>query len=347
MDIERLITETLIAHEPVAPDSNAVFAAVRRRIDRRRVALSRPVAAAAGVAALMVATATVMALNPPGPTANDNVQAATSVTAATAPATPPIADLLMPYSLDWLPPGSVDYVARRTTAGATSNEPDATPLYGGEYMLNVTADGHVLKVGVQQMTATVDQAAFKTGPGNPVTINGQRGIESANSDTPGGYALYVAHPDGGSMFVHVTAEPAGTVPTRQLIDIGRRIAQNIRFPGTTTVTPTFGLRDLPNGMRVCTFSVALGRRGELTTHYSLGTCTTVLPRVSVSTGTTRDPSTGTPGRPVQGHATRNADDNGYRTLWVLDAVNGDVITLTGGVPLTELYEIANRLVLPH
>jgi hypothetical protein len=48
------------------------------------------------------------------------------------------------------------------------------------------------------------------------------------------YELYVAHPGGGSMYVHVSALYGSTAPTQQLIDVGRRIAHNIRFPGTTT-----------------------------------------------------------------------------------------------------------------
>ena len=37
-----------------------------------------------------------------------------------------------------------------------------------------------------------------------------------------------------------------------LASYGRQIAEHIEFPGTTTVTPRFGLGDLPSGTRMCT-----------------------------------------------------------------------------------------------
>lgn len=354
MDIEKLITETFTAHEHVVPDGDTVLAAARRRIDRRRTVLSRPLAVAAGVTTLTLAAVTVVALSRPGTTPADQAQVAAPAdeVQVTGPAStePAVAGLPMPYSLDWLPPGSVDYLARRINIGATADDPH-TPLYGGEYMLTVTANGQVLDVDVQQLRMVpVDRAAFKSGPGHPVTINGQRGVESSRSDGPGGYELYVAHRDGGSMYVGVSVPPGSTAPTQQLIDIGRRIAQNIRFPGTTTVTPAFGLRDLPSGMRICAFDVEQGigpspLGSQSSTRYSLGTCTTT-PHVNVGTTATDVPA-GTPGQPLQGHATRYLDENGYRTLWVLDAVNGAPVTIAGPVPLTDLYDIANRLVLPH
>lgn len=357
MDIEKLIKETLATHEHVVPDGDAVLAAARRRIDRRRTVLSRPLAVAAGVAVLTVAAVTVVVLSRSGATPADDGQAAgphvTGSASKGAPA-PAVADLKMPFSLGWLPPGSVDYVARRINIGAASADPQSPPLYGGEYMLTVTDKGQVLDVDVQQFRMMdVDEAAFKSGPGNPVTIKGQRGVESSRSGGPGGYELYVAHPEGGSMYVNVAAELGSTAPPQQLVDLGRRIAENIHFPGTTTVTPTFGLRDLPSGMRICAFDVEEGfgkspgksaGDAEPTTSYSLGTCTTVPP---VNVATPAVEPTGRPGRPVQGHATRYVDDNGYRTLWVLDAVNGAPVMTAGRVSLEDLYDIANRLVLPH
>jgi hypothetical protein len=257
----------------------------------------------------------------------------------------------MPFSLGWLPPGSVAYRAHRINIGATTANPDAPPLYGGEYMLTVTANGQVLEVDVQHSRMMpVDKATFKSGPGKPVTINGQRGVESSVSSGAGGYELYVAHPDDGAMYVNVSAAPGSKAPAQQLIDAGRRIAENIHFPGTTTVTPAFGLRDLPNGMRICAFDVEQGvdpspLGSEASTSYSLGTCT-IMPPIIVNTAVTNVPA-GTPGQPVQGHATRYTDENGYHRLWVLDAVNGAPVTIAGRVPQTDLYDIANRLVLPR
>ncbi|GAB3891757.1 hypothetical protein GCM10029964_065450 [Kibdelosporangium lantanae] len=50
---------------------------------------------------------------------------------------------------------------------------------------------------------------------------------------------------------------------------------------------------------------------------------------------------------MQGHETRYTDENGYRRVWVLNAVKGDPIAIAGKVPQAELYDVANRLVLPH
>ena len=46
-------------------------------------------------------------------------------------------------------------------------------------------------------------------------------------------------------------------------------------------------------------------------------------------------------------ATRYVNENGYHQLWVLDAVEGGPVVVAGRVPLADLYDIANRLVLPH
>jgi hypothetical protein len=257
----------------------------------------------------------------------------------------------MPFSLGWLPPGKADYLAHRINIGATSEDPD-TPLYGGEYLLTVTRGGQVLDVDVQQFRMVpVEDAAFKSGPGQPVTVNGRRGVESSRSGGPGGYELYLSHPDGGTMYVNVAPHPGSAVPAQQLVDAGRRIARELRFPGNTTVTPAFGLRDLPNGMRVCAFEVQKPHgpsadRSRPGTGYSLGTCA-VVPPVHVGTATMGDSPSGTPGRPVQGHATRYVDENGYVRLWILDAVDGTPVVAAGRVALSDLYAVANNLVLPR
>ncbi|HEX8869861.1 MAG TPA: hypothetical protein VF821_29640 [Lentzea sp.] len=351
MNIEDLIKDTFAAREQDAPDSDAVLAAARQRIDSRRSGLSRPFAVAAGATALTLVAVTAVVLNRPDPPEQLQITAATSGTPSSqTTAAAEQAGLRMPYSLGWLPPGSVAYRAHRINIGSSAANA-GTPLYGGEYMLTVTAGGQVLEVDVQEFRMVpVDQAAFKSGPGKSVMINGQRGVESSVSTGRGGYELYVAHPDGGSMYVNVSAAPGSTAPEAQLVDTGRRIAENIHFPGTTTVTPAFGLRDLPDGMRICAFDVEQGPGRTPTgpvanTSYSLGTCT-VQPSIFVHIGAGGDP-TSTPGQPVQGHATRYADENGYHQLWVLDAVGGDPVVLAGRVPQADLYDIANRLVLPH
>ncbi|MEU3648433.1 hypothetical protein AB0E59_34005 [Lentzea sp. NPDC034063] len=357
MNIENLIKDTFTAREHDAPDSDAVLAAARRRIDSRRSGLSRPLAVAAGATVLTLGAVTAVALNRPEPVEQSQTVATANGSQGgqtQAPAGQAAAGLQMPYSLGWLPPGTVAYRAQRINIGSSAEDP-GTPLYGGEYMLTVTADGQVLQVGVQQFRmVSVDEAMFKSGPGAPVTIKGRRGVESSVSTGPGGYELYVEHPDGGSMYVHVSAEHGSTAPAQQLVDAGRRIAENIQFPGTTTVTPAFGLRDLPDGMRICAFEVAQsldrapvaqGSKPGTTTNYSLGTCA-VPPTVFVNSAVAGEPA-GTPGQPVQGHATRYVDDNGYHRLWVLDAIGGAPLFIAGQVPEADLYDIANRLVLPR
>lgn len=315
-----------------------------RRARQRGRSVSRPLAVAAGVAVLSLAAVTVVGLTRP---ADDNAPpAGEDRSSGSAGADPAIADLSMPFSLEWLPPGEVEYQARRLKEDGRDK-----PEYSGEYMLTVTAGGQVLNIDVQQRPMlSADEATVRSGPGNPVTIGGQRGIESSHSDGPGGYELYVARPEGGSMYLNVSVEYGSTVPPQQLIDNGRRIAENIRVPGTTTVTPSFGLRDLPDGMRICTFDVEkplspspLGSKSS--TSYALGTCAT-RPRIRVNTANANGP-TGVPGEPVQGHQTRVVDENGYLILWLLDAVNDAPIRVAGSVPLTDLYDIANRLVLPR
>ncbi|MFD5825258.1 hypothetical protein [Lentzea sp. NPDC060358] len=346
MNIENLIKDTFSEREDDAPDSDAVLAAARRRIDRRS-GMSRPLAVAAGATVLTLGAVTAVVLNRP----DSEAQQQTIATAAGAPSSQAAdqagAGLRMPFSLGWLPPGAVSHRAQRVNIGSSTANPDV-PLYGGEYMLTVTADGQALDVGVQQFRMVpVEQATFKSGPGQSVTVQGRAGVESSVSGGPGGYELYLAHPEGGSMYVHVSAAAGSTAPAQQLVDAGRRIAENIQFPGSTTVTPSYGLRDLPAGMKVCAFGVERSRdRSEvLNTKYSLGTCT-VLPPIFVNSAVAGDPA-GTPGDPVQGHATRYSDSGGYRQLWVLDALDGGPVAVAGKVPLADLYDIANRLVLPH
>ncbi|MFJ9782790.1 hypothetical protein ACIRSS_24630 [Amycolatopsis sp. NPDC101161] len=347
MDIENLIKDTFTAHEPDAPDSDQVLAATRQHLDRRRAAVSRPLAAGAGVVLLVLAAAGVVALNRPAP---DN-QVATGTGRSSgpapvaAPAKPGIAELTMPYSLGWLPPGKADYLARRINTGGSAANPDK-PVYGGEYMLTVTSGRQVLLVDVQEVKMMpVDHAAFKSGPGQPVTIAGRAGVESSHSGGRGGYEVYLTHPEGGSLYVNVAAQPGSTVPVQQLIDAGRRVAGSVTFPGKTTVTPAFGLGQLPDGLRMCAFDVEESGPSGPRTSYSVGTCS-VLPPIQVRVDEA-DRVRGTAGKTVQGHATRFLDENGYHTLWILKAVHDAPIAVAGRGAQAELYAIADHLVLPR
>jgi hypothetical protein len=54
-------------------------------------------------------------------------------------------------------------------------------------MLSVTTNGQVLNIDVQEMRIrSIDQVTVNSGPGNPVTIGGRRGVESSSADGPGG-----------------------------------------------------------------------------------------------------------------------------------------------------------------
>ncbi len=349
MEIEKLIEDTFKAHEHVAPDSDTVLAAARQRIDRKR-AISRPLAVAAGVVVFTLAAVTVVALNRPGPAPDDKAQVAAptgETQVDTTPAEPAIADLTMPYTLEWVPPGEVEYLVHRINTGGDED----APTFGGEYMFSVTEGGKTIMVDVQEMKMSpVDDAAFKSGPGNPVTINGKRGVESANSGGPGGYELYFEHPEVGSMYVNVGPQNGGTADAQQLVNYGRKIAQNIRFPGTTTVTPSFGLGELPSGMRMCSFGVEnpfdrSPQGAESSTSYSVGTCTSIEGTINITT-TDANGTRGEAGQPVQGRETRFIDEDGYRSLWILDAVGDAPVLVAGSIPAAELYAIANDLVLP-
>lgn len=348
MEIEKLIRETFTEHEHVAPDSDEVLAAAQRRIDSRR-AVSRPLAVAAGVVALTLAAVTVVALNRSG---DDNTQAAdpagkvtTAESASAAPSAPGMPELTMPFTLGWLPPGEADYLARRINTGGSAEEPDK-PVYGGEYMLYVRNGDTTVMVDVQEFKmVSVDDAAFKSGPGKPVTINGKRGIESAHYDGPGGYELYLQHPEEGAMYINIGPENGGTADPETLASYGRQVAEHIEFPGTTTVTPSFGLGDLPSEMRMCSFGIDKPFEGTLpTTSYSVGTCDAV--DTSINLATSGDPR-GDAGKPVQGHKTRIIDEGGYLSLWILGAVGDKSVLVAGRVPEVTLYAIADGLILPE
>ncbi|WP_254896735.1 hypothetical protein [Amycolatopsis sp. Hca4] len=308
--------------------------------------MSPPLVAGAGVALLVLAAGAVVALNRPTP--DDQVATgagAPAEPAVEAPAKPAVAELPMPFSLRWLPPGEVDYLARRINTGGTAGHPDK-PVYGGEYLLTVTSGSRTLLVDVAEMRMMPpEEASFKSGPGRPVTLAGRAGVESSHSGGPGGYEVYLTHPGGGSLYVNVAAQPGSTATAQQLTDAGRRVAENVAFPGKTTVTPSFGLGQLPGGLRMCTFDVERGVSGGTQTGYSVGTCSTTPP-IQVHTGEAGQVR-GTAGRPVQRHATRYEDERGYGTLWILKAVQDTPIAVAGAGSQAELYAIAEHLVLPR
>ena len=352
MNIDTLLRDTFTAHEDLAPDAEDVFAAVQQRVAHQHGGLKRPLAVAAGVAVIVAVVGGAAALSRHAEK-QPAFKAAASETATPPPRESParIAPLTMPYDLGWLPPGSVTYVARRINIGAVSRT--SPPLFDGEYMLIVTTASGDIDVDVQQFPGDLSGSGFKSGPGTPITIGGRDGIESTNAGGPGGYEVYFQDADGGLMYVNVAAHHGDTVPADQLSTIGRRVADNVRFPGTSTVEPSFGIGYVPAGATVRAFDVdklpadapmADGTSGSITS-YDLGTTTTQASVAYVSTVGNAMPS-GTPGRDVQGHATRYRDDSGYRSVYVLDAVDGQHVMISGSQPLSELYKIADGLILP-
>ena len=354
MNIDTLLQDTFAAHEDLAPDTDDILVAARERITQRRSGLAQPLAIAASVV-VVAATATggAIALNRHSDHTGQSAQPVASpshVAPAHQPAGSGIAPLTMPYDLGWLPAGSVTYLARRINVGAVSES--SAPSFGGEYLLTVTTATATIDIDAQQMPGDLAGVRFKSGPGVPVTINGRGGIESKNSGGPGGYEVYFRDAEGGLMYVNAGPHTVSSVSAAELTAIGRQVAQSVRFPGRTQVRPTFGVGYVPAGLRVRGFDVESGSSDLPTstgssgpwTSYDVGTSTRLESVVNI--GTNVATPSGTPGRQVQGHPTRYADEHGYRSLYVLGAVHGQAVAIAGRLPLSELYKIADGLVLP-
>lgn len=354
MNVDTLLKDTFTAREHLATDADEVMAAVHERIAHRHAGLTGPLAIAASVVVMAGAASGAVVLSHhdghqhPGP---QQVQRAAGPGHAARPDQSGIAPLTMPFDLGWLPDGSVAYHARRNNVGSLSDS--SGPLFEGEYMLTVTTSTAPIEVDVAQMPGDLTGIRFKSGPGEPVTIKDRQGLESANAGGPGGYELYFLGADGGLMYVNVASGTGAAVPADQLVATGRRVAENVGLPGTAQVNPTFGLGYLPAGMRIRTFDVedgssvlqsSSGVTGP-TTVYEIGTPTGRHSAALIGTSST--PQSGTPGRAVQGHPTRYTDEGGYRSLYVLGALDEHSVQVAGRLPLAELYKIADGLVLPN
>jgi hypothetical protein len=343
MDLDTRLADTFAAHEHLVPDQDDVLAAVNRRIRHGRSAYTRPLAVAASIALVVGAVGGAVSLSHHrGHAPAGNVQAASDHhQAASEQRTGDQTGGIEP----------VDYVARRINVGAENT--GGAPLFDGEYMLTVTTSDTALDVDVQQFPGDLQDAAFKSGPGGSVTIAGRPGIESTNAGGPGGYEVYFQDAAGGLMYVNVAAHPGESAPSAaQLTTIGRQVAGNVTFPGTAQVSPSFGIGYVPAGLKVRAFDVeglndlpfANGATGP-TTSYELGTAGTLESAAYV--GTNSLPPSGTSGRDVQGHPTSYLDDQGYRTLSVRGAVDGQTVSISSGsLSLAELYDIADGLKLP-
>lgn len=358
MTLETDLVHTFAAHEDLAPDADRVLAEVRDRTRNRHTAV-RPWAVAATVAVMAGVAAGAVALTSgghpaTGPAAASPGAPATAVsTASTAAAPAGPAALTMPFDIGGLPEGTVSYYARRVQMAAESDS--APAVRDGEYLLNVTSATRSLDVDVQQMPGGVAGFTFKSGPGADVTIAGRQGVESVDAGGPGGYEVYVVGPDGRTVYVNVAnsnngvARPAASAD--ELRADGRRVAASVRIPGTTTLTPEYGVGYVPAGLTLRTFEVAPGQTATgdpapgTRTSYGLGDATTVDDVISIFPPISEDGAF-TPGRPVQGHATKVKDERGFVSLVVVGALPGNDLLLEGSVPSSELYAVADGLVLP-
>jgi hypothetical protein len=351
MEIDQLVKDAFTAHEDLSPDEHEVMSAVQRRIRRRPSALVQPMAIAASVAVVAGTSVVAVLMSRDHRGASSGAQQpAASVSAphrparstAPRPSSSSIHPLTMPFDVGWLPSGSVAYYARRINLGSVHSS--GRPLsFDGEYLLSVTTPNQVIDIDVAQTPGGLDGVHFKSGAGAQVTINGRRGIESVHAGGPGGYEIYFQDSAGGTMYVNAGPNDRSPAPTAaELTAIGRQVAQNVTFPGTAQVAPSFNVGDLPGGLRVLAFEVGLGR-----TSYALGRSGNSDSAATVGIGSGHGLAGSTSGRTVQGHPTRYIVDHGYVSLYVLGAVNGNDVSVAGKLPLTQLYAIADGLVLPH
>ena len=370
MSLETDLARTFAEHEHLAPDEERVLAAVRDRTGGRRPAV-RPWAVAATVVAMAVVAGGAVAVasadrdaptqvagsDAPTPVAGSSSSSPSPVT-TTGSATATPAALTMPFDVEWLPEGTVEYLARRTQLGVSAGSGQA--VVDGEYLLTVTSASRALDVDVQEMPGGLEGAAFKSGAGADVTIGGRPAVESVHADGPGGYEVYFLGPGGRLTYVNVANSPGTTSPqagAEELRTTGRRVAESVVLPGTTQLQPDFGVGHVPAGLEIRTFEVAPDDgptpttdptpTGLTRTSYGLGGPSASDTPVAIVGGTLPTGGAPTvPGRPVQGHPTTLADDAGYRTLVVHDVLDGRTIAVSGEVGADELYRIADGLVLP-
>jgi hypothetical protein len=351
MNTETLLVETFTEHEYLAPDAEQVLAGVHAQVGARRT-FARPLSIAASVVLVAGAAVGVVVIGNHGGATAGHQPAAGSPKPHVAPHVAPapthdVQPLTMPFDLGWLPDGTAHYVARRINIGAAAGS--QTPAFDGEYMLTVGP----LDIDVQQMPGDLGGVQFKCGSGVDVTVAGRPGVADGNSDGPCGYEVYFDDAAGGVMYVNVSAHPGADVAGSELASVGRRVAANVRFPGSATVQPAFGVGYVPAGLRVRAFDVEDGSgmptangAADSQTIYNIGPEGSMEPWIDLGSGGLPAPA-GTPGRAVQGHPTRYTDENGYLSLYVLDAVHGQPVRVAGRQPLDELYRIADGLVLPQ
>ncbi len=362
MDIEQLVKDTFADHEHLAPHQHAVLADVRARTvahtrHHRPSGRNRYLAVAASVA-VVAGAATGAALlagrDDPAPAAQPAHRTATAsaphpaASRRHAPAAPAIAALTMPYDLGWLPGGKIDYTARRINVGGMNEH--SKPSFDGEYMLTAHVAGQSVDIDVQEFPGGLGRPMSKCSAMTATRIAGRPAYQTADASGACGYELYFRDAGARTMYVNVMRSKGQANPAARMRAIGRRVAENVRYPGTANVRPGFGVGYVPKGAHVRAFDVEhtgspLGGPGE-TTSYDLGTTAAQDPVATV--GTNSVVSKGAPGRAVQGHPTRYVDDHGYRQLAVDGAVGKETVVIASNhLPKAQLYKIADGLVLPH
>ena len=350
--IDTVLADTFAAHEHLAPHHEDVLVELEGRFRQPpRSGYVRPLAAAAGVAAVAAAALGLVALTRPDPSGTTRTPPAANSPTTTQTSPPPVtvAPVTMPFDLSWLPSGTVVYGARRINDGGRSEH--SAPDFDGEYLFEIRRT-HSIDVDVQQMPGGLHGVGFKSGAGRDITINGRAGVESAHAGGPGGYEIYFKTARG-LVYVNVSTHfHSAATPTDQLFAIGRHIARAVRFPGTTRYEPAFGIGYVPPGDKVNTFDlesnaflgIQVAHELNHSTSYEIGSPTSQHQTFTVTQQLSRH--SGRHGRDVQGHPTRLTNEDGYRSITVLHAVHGTAVEVAGQRSFAALYKIADGLILP-
>lgn len=355
MRIEELVADTFTDHEYLAPSAERIMTGVRAHAHRPGTGWPRAMAAAVAVVAVVAGTtwgAVGLRERPAPPDLSRRQSAAASTTATRAQAAPTarvIKPLTMPFDLGWLPAGSKRYVAQRINVGAASA--NAARVFDGEYLLDLSTPNSKLVIDAAQVPGDLTGIHFESGSGTAITINNRPGIESAHSDGPGGYEIYFQDSVGGMVYVSVSAAPGQSIAGAQASTIGRRIARGVSFPGTHQVSPSFGLGYLPPGLTVRAFDVEPAVQDspspdDLRTSYDIRSATGRYAVINIFSYPP-PPTSGIPGRTVQGHPTRYSTVEGLTAFYLLNAVDGRPILINTALPLGEIYRIADGLELPR
>jgi hypothetical protein len=346
MNIETLIRDTFVSREHLAPEADVTHDALAQQLSAGRPSRPRMLVAVAATVAVVVGLSVALALNGRSP--------------RSAPVNHPqavVESFTMPFDLGGLPPGTIHYTERGFFRYGISSYQLTVETAGATFQVNVFDDASSdaqsanelaqgrLKLGCSQGSRDHDW------DDQPTTVHGRPGVETLDASGPCGYQTMFLLAHNGSATVQIHYSPGSHGPAATLIRIGRSLARHLSTPGTTRVTPTFGVGYLPAGLLVSDETVQVTQRmGKATptgmqTIYDLGrpgSHDTVVnisgPGVEVH---------GVPGRRVQGHPTRITDNHGFIQMSLLGALPNGAVVVSATLPLATLYRIAQGLVLPH